>query len=49
MFNDTVFLQWVMSMFTEIVKTVFPAACAVFLIGYGIRLSWNILKGRGLR
>lgn len=49
MFNETVFLSWVMSMFGEIVRVVFPAACATFLIGYGIRLSWNLIKGRGLK
>lgn len=43
------FLKWVLDMFKEIVRVVFPGATAVWLIMFGIRLSWKILQGKGLK
>lgn len=43
------FLKWIVDMFKEIVRVVFPGASAIFLIVFGIRLSWKILQGRGLK
>lgn len=43
------FLKWVLDMFKEIVRVVFPGATAVWLIMFGIRLSWKMLQGKGLK